>query len=240
MVNGMTIPVFFTGADSDEAWPLIRDHHYSGRMPTNIQHIYAIRGGGGLFGDCGDVIAAAIFVLAQAKWAEPVLELGRLVRHPGRECPPLSRLVGFASKRLRLAKWNLVISYADRTQGHHGGIYQACGWQYSGCRDPSIDGVVVNGKFIPGRSCNARWGTRSPDKLREILNGRSVEPHYDEGKHLYWLALHNSGARKAAKLGLQSIPYPKPNAVCSMDDGVPTPLSEAQPLETAPTQEAML
>jgi len=69
---------------------------------------------------------------------------------------------------------------------------------------------LLDGTFIPGRSCNAKWGTRSPEKLTHIL-GREVLPHYDEGKHIYWRALSKSGKRKAARLGLLDLPYPKPN-----------------------------
>jgi len=37
----MTDAFRMTGAEPDEVWPLVRDHHYAGRMPSNIQHCYA-------------------------------------------------------------------------------------------------------------------------------------------------------------------------------------------------------
>ena len=57
-----------------------------------------------------------------------------------------------------------------------------------------------DGVFIGGRAANHKWGTRSPAKLAEM--GIAVEPHYDEGKHCYWLPLGTKGEAKAARLGL--------------------------------------
>lgn len=201
--------LFFTGAEPDEVWPLVRDHHYSGRMPANIQHCYAMREGGGLFGDFGEVVAAVVFTIPPTRWSEDVIELARLVRLPDATAP-LSRLIGFACDRLRLHGHALVVSFADWTQRHHGGVYQAAGWNYDGLRDRRMDGVVHNGTFIPGRSANSRWGTRSPDRLAD--RGITVEPHYDEGKHLYWRALCVAGKTRARRLGLRSLPFPKPAA----------------------------
>jgi hypothetical protein len=222
-----------TGATPDEVWPLVREYHYSRRMPSNIQHCYAMRGEGGLFGDNGDVTAAAIFTIPGTRWSEEVIELARLIRRPD-HVHPLSQLLAFACDRLRLNGWHLVVSFADWTQRHHGGIYQAAGWHYAGQRDRRMDGVVIDGKFIPGRSCNSRHGTRSPDKLRDLLPGRVIEPHYDEGKHLYWRALSVAGKTRAKRLGLGAVPYPKPFAVCSSDAPVPTGVSREHPPETAP------
>lgn len=227
--------VHMTGTTPDEVWPLVREHHYSRRMPSNIQHCYAVRKPGGLFGDYGDeIVAAAVFTIPPTRWSEPVVELARLVRTP--DCAvPLSSLLSFACHHLRAAGWVLAVSFADWTQGHHGGIYQAAGWLYDGQRDRAMDGVLVDGVFIPGRSCNSTWGTRSPDKLRDLLPTRHIEPHYDEGKHLYWKPLNVAGKTRAKRLGLRSEPYPKPNnATCPVDAPLPSGVSAAQPREVAP------
>jgi hypothetical protein len=224
---------FMTGADEDEAWPLIKAHHYSRRMPKNIQHVYVIRRAGGLFGDRGEPIAAAIFSLPPTRWSEEVTELSRLVRHP--DCAiPLSKLLAFSCHWLKLAKRPLLVSFADRTQGHHGGIYQAAGWLYDGCRDRRMDGLVINGWFMPGRTCNHTFGTRSPAKVRELRPADLIEPHYDEGKHLYWKPLMVAGKTRAKRLGLRDVPYPKPNATRPVDEPVPTGARTVQPRRVAP------
>jgi len=212
----------FTSATPDEVWPLIRDFHYSRRMPSNIQHIYGLRKDGGLFGDFGELVAAIVFSIPPTRWSEPVIELSRLVR--AQECDePLSGLVSRSMNRLKNHGVDLVVSFADWTQKHHGGIYQACGWNYTGKNGARMDGVVVNGNFVPGRSANSKWGTRSPRKLTEL--GIDAAPHYDEGKHLYWRALNVRGKTKAKRLGLSSQPYPKPNAARLSDAPKPIGVS---------------
>ena len=213
-----------TGAEPDEVWPLVRDFHYSARMPAAIQHIYVVRSAGGLFGDTGDVLAACIFSIPPTRWAEPVIELSRLVRNPDyRE--PLSSLIAFSCRHLRRLGEPLAVSFADWTQKHHGGIYQASGWNYAGMRDRAMDGLIVDGRFVPGRSCVSAWGTRSPDRLRERFPNKVIEPHYDEGKHCYWRALTRIGIKRAGVLNLTSLPYPKPNAARQQDEPAPTGVS---------------
>lgn len=163
--------------------------------------------GGGLFGDYGPAIAAVFFSIPPTRWAEPVIELSRLVR-ADRQIH-LTGLISMSCRLLRSAGHDLIVSFADKTHGHHGGIYQASSWNYAGARDRQMDGLIVDGVFVPGRSCNAKFGTRSPERVSRIL-GREVAPHYDLGKHLYWRSLGPRGSQKAARLGLSSLPYPKP------------------------------
>jgi hypothetical protein len=164
---------------------------------------------GGLFGDYGAAVAACFICIPPTRWSEPLFELARLVRAP-RVRAPLTGLIAATARHAAKAGADLIVSFADRTQSHHGGIYQAASWKYAGCRDRRMDAVVINGTFHAGRSCNSKWGTQSPDKLRAMLPGRDIEPHFDEGKHLYWRALSREGARKAERLTLASLPYPKP------------------------------
>lgn len=223
-----------TGADASEVWPLIRRFHYSRRMPSSILHCYVHRTPGGLLGDTGEVTAAAVFSNPPTRWSADVLELSRLVRSPD-HAVPLSRLVSFACDWLKKQGHVLLVSFADWTQHHHGGIYQACGWNYAGQRERAMDGVVFDGVFKPGRSCNSTWGTRSPERLRAMFPAADIQPHYDDGKHLYWRALSVAGKTRAKRLGLQSMPYPKPNnAACPLDAPIPIGASAVQPREAAP------
>lgn len=65
-----------------------------------------------------------------------------------------------------------------------------------------MDGLIVDGAFIGGRACNHKFGSQSPEKVRQMFPHKTIEPHYDEGKHCYWLALGKRGEAKAARLGL--------------------------------------
>ena len=191
-----------------EAEDLIKKFHYSKRMPSNIQACITLHESGGLFGDYGPAVAACIFSIPPTRWSEDVWELSRLVRN--NECDvPLTSLISKARGFLK-GKIDLLVSFADYTQKHHGGIYQAASWNYSGKRERRMDGILKDGIFIPGRSCNSLWGTRSPEKLRERFD--DIEPHYDEGKFIYWVAQNKAGQQKAKRLGLECLPYPKPLA----------------------------
>jgi hypothetical protein len=196
---------------TDDAAKIIEKHHYSKRMAANVQYCVTWHKEGGLFGDFGEAVAACVFSIPGTRWGEEVLELTRLVRIP--EMPiQLTGLISKAIDKVKSAKvFDLVVSFADRTHGHHGGIYQAASWNYDSCRDVRMDGLIVDGQFIPGRSCNSRWGTRSPSKLREKFPGSVIEPHFDAGKHIYWKHLNRKGKEKAERLGLFVNPYPKPN-----------------------------
>ena len=203
-----TEPVFFRLNQGQAAARLVKQWHYSHRVPSNVQLVGTWHLPGGLFGDMGDAIAACYFSLPPTRWAEPVWELARLVRAEGVPCPPLTGLISLTCGWAKRHGADLLVSFADQGEGHHGGIYQAASWHYNGQRESAMDGVIENGVFIPGRTANGIWGTRSPSRL--AARGITVSPHYDVGKHLYWKALTKTGKQRAARLGLKAMPYPRP------------------------------
>jgi len=196
---------------------MMKQHHYTGTMPVAIRLIGAWR----LQPDKKDrrlrslaplFLAACVISVPPTRWKEPVLELTRLVRVEDDRLPYLSGLIADTVGIIRRQGMaDLIVSYADPSENHHGGVYQACSWQYHGQRKPSITGLDVNGWYVPGRTCNDKWGTRSARKLQALFPEWQILPHRDTGKHLYWKALNRRGKRKAQRLGLQSKPYPKPN-----------------------------
>jgi hypothetical protein len=205
-----TSGLFFQFGKVDDARALVKRYHYSRRMPSNVQFVGTFHAAGGLYGDCGEAVAATVVTIPPTRWSEPVLELARLVRVEG-SWVPLSRLIKLTCVYLKRMGGDLIVSFADWTQKHHGGIYQAANWNFDGLRDRCMDGLVIDGKFLPGRSCNSRYGTRSVDEVRKVLGPSfTVEPHYDEGKYLYWKAITGAGAAKAERLGLKAGAYPKP------------------------------
>lgn len=191
------------GAAGYDGRNLILKHHYSG----TFHPAYVLMGLAYLRNDC---VAACCFRTPAAKWRLPVLELGRLVRRDD-ACISLTWLISKSVQEIKRAGvYGLLISYADNTHRHHGGVYQAASWNYSGLTLRQNDGVIVDGKFIAGRACNDLFGTRSVDKLRKMYCNRSFEKHWDEGKFLYWRALTRQAEKQAIILGLKKLPYPKP------------------------------
>jgi len=159
---------FFIGL-KDEACGLVKKYHYSHRLPAGIGFVGSFHISGGLFGNRGEMVAAAIFSQPSARWKDQdnMLELIRLVRKDGIRCP-LTKLISLCVSALRKRKYDLLVSYADSTHGHEGYVYRASGWNYHGQNNPCMDGLIIDGEFIPGRTCNAIYGTRSPVKLKRL------------------------------------------------------------------------
>lgn len=186
---------------------LVNTYHYSHYIPSNIQSCTT------LYRD--DVAIASIFYSIPAtRWSEEVLELCRLVRKEDIEPKPiLTKLISQSVKQInREKKFNLLVSFADSTQNHHGGVYQSSSWNFHAIRKARLDGFIIDGGFVAARTCNHRYNT-SGIKLIEILKERGIEcvPHYDTGKYLYWKALDKNGEKKAERLKLTKSKYPKPN-----------------------------
>ena len=109
---------------------------------------------------------------------------------------PVSRVMALAIKFLRQSnpKVRLVVSYADPDAGHHGGIYQATNWVYTG---ESAKAVKV---FYKGRWAHKK--TVDDAKVDQSKLKKKTVP----GKHRYLMPL--DGEMKARILPLAK-PYPK-------------------------------
>lgn len=112
---------------------------------------------------------------------------------------PVSRIVAICLRMLRAAfpGLRMCVSFADPKQGHHGGIYQAGGWIFSG-NSAASDEYLYKGKLWQGRSFrNSHKGMeRHPDV--QIIKGTS--------KHRYLMPLDGEMRAKIAPLAK---PYPK-------------------------------
>lgn len=208
LADGGAIPassLHFRTGRRQEAEAMVMAYHYSRRVPSNAQMVGSLHLDGGLFGGDGPMVAAAFWTSPPTRWKEPVIELSRLVR--GDDRVPLTFLLARCVRELKRNGHDLLVSFADKTQGHEGYVYRASNWRYAGARESTMDGLSVNGEFIPGRSCNYKFGTRSPDKVRALKPGWTIEPHYEEGKNCYWLALGTKGEAKAQRLGLSSMKW---------------------------------
>lgn len=191
----------------NECRELIMKYHYSHRMPAAVKLAYGMVD----YGPPRKVIACCIFSFATGRWeTDNLWELTRLARTPD-FADPLTKLISIAMGHIRKNKLtDLVVSFADAEEDHHGGIYQSASWVYDGMRGERLDGINIDDRFIPARTCNAMYGTSSPDALKAKFPDSVVEPHFDMGKHCYWKALSKDGMRRAISLGLKSRPYPKP------------------------------
>lgn len=189
---------------------LLDEYHYKDVVPNTVQLAVTAHESGKFFEETGRCVAAAWFSIPAARWKEDVFELSRLVRSP--DCDlQLTRLISEALDKCETKGLDLIVSYADPEQGHHGGIYQAASWNYHGKRSSRLTGFLIDGEFTHARALNHEYGTTSVSKLRELIPDSTVEPKHAEGKYLYWKATTRDGERKAERLELQSNEYPKPD-----------------------------
>lgn len=86
----------------------------------------------------------------------------------------------------------LVVSFADPKEGHHGGIYQAGNWTYTGMSDP------VTEYLIGGRWRHRRGAYHHPQRP-------TAKKREAPGKYRYLYPLDRQMRRKIAPLAL---PYP--------------------------------
>lgn len=78
------------------------------------------------------------------QYANSVYELNRLCRLD-EWTEPLSQFVSACLRRLRSNNW-IIVSYSDTAMNHHGYIYQACNFIYTGATKERTDMFVPDGK----------------------------------------------------------------------------------------------
>jgi hypothetical protein len=115
----------------------------------------------------------------------------------------VSRILSVALRMLRKQSpgLRLLISMADPAQGHHGGIYQAGGWVYSGQTKPDVQ-YFSNGQWVHHRTATSRGSAVG-------LPSRPLPP-----KHRYLYPLDDAMRAQIAPLAK---PYPKRPRAGSLD-----------------------
>ncbi len=115
----------------------------------------------------------------------------------------VSRMVAVSLRLLRQSSpgVRLVVSYADPEQDHHGGIYQAGGWVYTGQTSTGTKIVTRDGRSLHKRSfTGSNFGA---PKSAIPAGARMIQV---SGKHKYLMPLDD-----AMRLDVKhmSMPYPK-------------------------------
>lgn len=121
---------------------------------------------------------------------------------------PVSQILAKAIKFLATVcpGLRLIVSYADKDQNHHGGIYQATNWIYEGLFGVGTLGAfIVKGKKVHPRSVAAKGVKQSIEAVRQQLDPKAQE-FKTSGKHKYLMPLDKK--MKKALLPRHK-PYPK-------------------------------
>lgn len=175
-----------------EAVDFLLPKHYSGRKPV-ITIAFGLFDNDELQAVCtfGKPASNALCKgICGDEFADRVYELNRLCRLETYD-KPLSQFVSGCLKELKKNNW-IIVSYSDMAMTHHGFIYQACNFIYTGCTKARTD-FYSGGKH--SRHASAVKGLRQ----------------YRSPKHRYMYACGDKRFKKEVmkRLNYKVQPYPK-------------------------------
>ena len=133
--------------DYKSAVDFLLPRHYAGRIPTISRAFGWFESGGRLVAVCTFGKPASPFLcrgICGEQYAKSVYELNRLCRVDD-WTEPLSQFVSACLRRLSTENW-IIVSFSDTAMNHHGYIYQACNFIYTGCTKERTDKCAPNGK----------------------------------------------------------------------------------------------
>ena len=191
----------------DAALYAVRHWHYSRTLPAGK----TVRFGAW---EAGRYIGVVIYSrgatpVLGARYGMTQLECVELTRVALREHEtPVSQIVAASLRQLRATNpgLRLVVSFADPGEGHHGGIYQAGNWIYTGSMEQR-EYFVVRGKLMHPRSVGANGWRQSLPWLQRFVDPRAHTVK-KPGKHRYLYPLD-----KATRRAIRRLAKPYPHAV---------------------------
>jgi len=181
--------------------------HYAKRIPS-ISWAFGLFDEEELIGVCtiGKPASRPLCVgVCGPEYASKVYELNRLVVNDGL---PKNTLSYFVSKVLKMLKHEdlVIVSYADTGMGHHGYVYQATNFLYTGQSPGRTD------KYMPGNKHPRHYS----DEYSHLRKVRTPKHRY-----IYFTNKRNKELRNALRYEVQ--PYPKgDNQRYNLGDGIKT------------------
>lgn len=208
----LDVPLLVAPCGKPAARWAVRQWHYSRRPPAE--------GKLACFGvwEYGEFIGALIYGRGATQNLGRPYGLGQdqcveLTRIALREhTTPVTRMIAASRRQLRDSNpgLRLIVSFADTDQNHHGGIYQADNWIYTGttARNPIFE---VRGRLVHGRTLRHLAVKRPPDETAEAYVRRVIDPDVRKvaatgAKHRYLYPLDKAMRRQISALAK---PYPR-------------------------------
>lgn len=123
---------------------------------------------------------------------------------------PVTKIMSVATRMVRKINkgLRLIVSYADPMQNHHGGIYQASNWIYTGTTSPDRAYLDSNGKRYHSRVI-AEHGSgyrKQFGVMRKCMSSKGMKKIITAGKHRYLMPLDDEIRKRIEPLRK---PYPK-------------------------------
>ena len=190
--------------------------HYAKRIPS-ITYCFALMDENKYtVGVCSFGFPMASQLQEAAKGLFPVMELNRLVTNDDLPKNTTSFFVGECLNLL--PKPLIIVSYADSNQGHHGYIYQATNWIYTGTGAGGYGWAVKGLEHMHHTSIEdsvGRYENRSKEKsLEDLLKEKYGDRLYkkqESEKHRYFYFCGNKRDKKVfyKNFKYEKQPYPK-------------------------------
>ena len=156
----------------DEAVAFLLPRHYSGRKPV-VSKAFGLIDDGVLQAviTYGKPASPSVCVgICGKKYSGKVYELNRMCRSEEYR-KPLSHFVSVTLRMLKPLNW-IVVSYSDTAMNHHGYVYQACNFLYTGTSAPHAD------KYVPEGSGHNRHAESFDVRKDEFSVERSIKHRY--------------------------------------------------------------
>ena len=179
--------------------------HYSGVIPAGKRWARGVWEDGRfvgvvVFGRGGSRLMSQFWGLKQTECVELTRIALREHEHP------VSEIVAIALAELHESNpgLRLVVSYADPAQAHHGGVYQAGNWLYTGLSEPNNE-VVIHGRQTHKRVVGGRYGFTNIDRIRAEVDPNAIEVA-PARKFRYVMPLDRGMRRQVLRMDLDSTP----------------------------------
>ena len=156
----------------DEAVAFLLPRHYSGRKPV-VSKAFGLIDDGVLQAviTYGKPASPSVCVgICGKEYSGNVYELNRMCRSEEYR-KPLSHFVSATLRMLKPLDW-IVVSYSDTAMNHHGYVYQACNFLYTGTSAPHAD------KYVPEGSGHNRHAESFDVRKDEFSVERSIKHRY--------------------------------------------------------------
>lgn len=179
--------------------------HYSGKTPSNLCSFSVFNDSGQW---CGVIVfsngatprIAQSFKMQQGQ----ICELSRVALNGKQEST--GKAISIALKLLKklCPLIELVVSFADKEQGHLGTVYQATNWIYLGTSAP-VKYYIIRGKKTHTRSVVPTSPVNTLEGVRKYIDPNATE-YFDQGKYKYIYPLTKRQRERFLPLSLK---YPK-------------------------------
>tara|TARA_R100001129_G_scaffold116695_1_gene80532 strand:+ start:285 stop:956 length:672 start_codon:yes stop_codon:yes gene_type:complete len=191
---------------SSETWEWFLRKHYAKRIPHIVHCLGLFDADKVLQGVISFGISASKPLVCGAfngKYKDIFLELNRLCINDHLDKNVLSFFVGQSLNLLKKPK--AIVSYADTSLGHHGYIYQATNWIYTGLSDAHKEWRMFGSNLHSKPLCekyNLEERKNNPNKFYFIDRPR---------KHRYFYFVGNRKEKREMRdsLSYAVLPYPK-------------------------------